>query len=85
MNIYCFPNYFFSFPEGGGTHIGAKPEIRGLNFDDDLPRGSFGEAVGLQTPPRVLTLDEQFPSLERVESEEKEEYAGNTQVPNGYE
>ncbi|XP_045185803.2 uncharacterized protein LOC123543803 [Mercenaria mercenaria] len=68
---------------GGGAHIGAKPEIRGLNFNDDLPRGSYQEAVGLQTPPRTLTLEEQFPSLEKEESVEGEEGAGNTRVPNG--
>lgn len=68
---------------GGGAHIGAKPEIRGLNFDDNIPRGNFQEAVGLQTPPRVLTLDEQFPSLERDESVEREENAQITHMPNG--
>lgn len=69
---------------GGGQHIGAKPDLTKLNFDG-LPRGDNIESVGLLTPPRTLTLDEQFPSLEQNE-EEEDENCSNSQprIPNGY-
>lgn len=72
---------------GGGQHIGTKPEIRGLNLDDTMPTGKYYEPVGLTTPPRTLTLEEQFPSLDHQEEEnddgEYEEKKINTRIPNG--
>lgn len=68
---------------GGGAHIGTKPEIRGLNFDDDIPRGGYHGTGGLQTPPRTLTLDEPYGSLERGESMEDQEELVHNHVPNG--
>lgn len=68
-------------PAGGGQHIGAKPDLGSLNFDN-LPRGGNPEIVSLQTPPRTLTMEEQFPSVEAEEEEDKEVSSYN-RVPNG--
>ncbi|KAL4218515.1 hypothetical protein ACF0H5_023249 [Mactra antiquata] len=68
---------------GGGEHIGTKPEIRALNLDDGLPAANYEEAVGLLTPPRTLTLDEQFPSLEEDDvNKSSHKHHSNGNVPN---
>ena len=72
-------------PKGGGAHIGTKPEIKGLSFDDEIPRGGYHGVGGLQTPPRTLTLDEQFGSLERQDLADDQEELVHNHVPNGYE
>lgn len=64
---------------GGGQHVGAKHEVHPLDFDRLRPRHST-DFVGLATPPRVLTVDEQFPNVDEDEENEREE---NERVPNG--
>ena len=64
---------------GGGQHIGSKPDVSSLNFDD-LPNP---EIVSLQTPPRTLTLEEQFPTIEREVEEHDDNHSNNPRIPNG--
>ncbi|KAH3709974.1 uncharacterized protein LOC127857958 isoform X1 [Dreissena polymorpha] len=64
---------------GGGHHIGSRQDFH-LNFDG-LPRGDYYESVGLQTPPRTLTLDERFPSLASEDNDETNN--AETRIPNG--
>lgn len=78
-----FESLVYDFVSGGGHHIGAKPDVH-LNFDG-LPRGGNADIVGLQTPPRTLTLEEQFPSLEQEDYEEEDENNSHQRLPNGYE
>ena len=68
------------FYAGGGQHVGAKHEVHPLDFDRLRPRVST-DFVALATPPRVLTVEEQFPNVEEDEEEEKEE---NDRIPNGW-
>ena len=63
---------------GGGQHIGARHDLRPLHFDGITgPHNDI--SYGLMTPPRVLTVDEQFPNLE----EEDEEEEPPVRIPNG--
>ncbi|XP_071099996.1 mitochondrial fission factor-like [Haliotis cracherodii] len=52
---------------GGDTHIGMKEALRPLAFDR-VPDSESLSYVGLITPPRTLTLEERFPTVEDVET-----------------
>lgn len=64
---------------GGGKHIGARHELQPLHFDDLLITSQHTDTVGLVTPPRVLTVEEQFPNVDDEEEEEEQP----KRVPNG--
>jgi len=70
-----------SLSPGGGEHVGGRPEVH-LNFDNLPTRRTF-EAVGLQTPPRTLTLEEQFPLLDSNDDEEVSRINEDARIPNG--
>jgi len=47
---------------GEDRHVGLKSSMRQFDFDD-MPQPEMSY-VGMLTPPRTLTLEEQFPTLE---------------------
>ncbi|XP_062568922.1 mitochondrial fission factor homolog A-like [Saccostrea cucullata] len=71
---------------GEGKHLGGRQGFQQLDFDKATPYVNY---VGLQTPPRTLTMEEalNFPLLEDRQEEEREQNMSQnhprTYVPNG--
>lgn len=63
---------------GGGQHIGARHELQPLDFDRYRP-SQHSQFVGLATPPRILTVEEQFLNVDEEEDDEDQ----LKRVPNG--
>ncbi|XP_060084039.1 uncharacterized protein LOC132563295 [Ylistrum balloti] len=62
---------------GEGQHIGAKENLRLFDMDN-LPSPQTVPYVGMMTPPRTLTLEEQgFPAMDIKEEEPKQELTTN--------
>lgn len=66
---------------GGGQHIGARHELPPLDFDR-FRLSKQSDFVGLATPPRILTIEEQFPNVDEAEDDEEEDEQ-TRRVPNG--
>ncbi|XP_048727040.1 uncharacterized protein LOC125645529 [Ostrea edulis] len=71
---------------GEGKHLGGRQGFQELEFDKTR---SYNQYVGLQTPPRTLTMEEtlNFPMLEEKIEEKREQNMSQNQsrryVPNG--
>lgn len=56
---------------GEDRHVGLKSSMRQFDFDD-IPQPEMSY-VGMLTPPRTLTLEEQFPTLEESTEPERKQ------------
>ena len=72
---------YFSRFLGGGQHIGARHELPPLDFDR-FRLSKQSDFVGLATPPRILTIEEQFPNVDEAEDDDEEDEQ-TRRVPNG--
>lgn len=79
-------NYALKISEGG-QHVGARGGLRQFDFEKNVESNSM-QYVGLITPPRTLTLEESFPTVEQQRDYEEAEVTVNksqlAKRPNGY-
>ncbi|XP_033727220.1 uncharacterized protein LOC117316645 isoform X1 [Pecten maximus] len=67
------------FLAGEGQHIGAKENLRLFDIGELPPPQTVPYVVGMMTPPRTLTLEEQgFPGMDIKDEEVKQETTGKT-------
>lgn len=70
----------------GGQHVGARAGLRQFDFENNVESNRM-QYVGLITPPRTLTLEESFPTVEPQRDDEEAEVTVNksqlAKRPNG--
>ena len=68
---------------GDNQHIGLREGLRTLPMDRNI-HTEASNAVGLTTPPRVLTLEQRFPVVDDAEEKKARENQDGQLVSNGH-